>query len=737
MSTLERDAKNERKDNEPATTKSSAVSSSVSFNTNTIDNPSNDSTNERMDDNHTSATTTTLSNLGNGGSNPTHVNKRIMAKQHVQQAWRERRTRSQQSVPAQDPAAMPHTTTTTTTTSKNTSSTTRNRNTTSTAPPKFVPLCVTFQRTWDQFLKEWGHHGLYNNKKSASTATNKSVPKYVPSSQVAQNQNVKKHNVTQSTSSLSLNASSNTSSFSTTTPPPLPPFTASKPPRSSFPSVLHILQAKSLVQQVERFQERKQKSSTTAPSDSTTDQPNQDFLLSILPTGYDWDKAIGRMAQWRSRAFVLLDLALIIRTSVQWKQLSKSNTAGCPIVFCHNVSAANGTLEQQLILLRVLLQSNVALLTQKKTDLTLARQALQLVRASKGPTIHESRILDSATPSSKPDGYLRELVFPSTQSTLLPTEHEMVVEGPDEVHRIVQTLQRLVERRQQRTGNGTESMPMVKFLLRLRGSVDTWNGLVEETCQTIREVNMSIEGDSFTMSGISLDIGPHEQWATRQRVAKEMISVLEKHTNESASSSSNSNDVDKTILRRFRIDLTGFVEAFPVEWVDWWNTMSREPVVSKITIDCSRSLLPPASALCTRIIGRRQEMEKKVVNCDTSSERVQHLYIDDGCYGSLYQGLLDRNSTDGPGYRPLPLLPGKTTPISDNGTENSTNTVLSTVWGPTCDGLDRVCRDIRLPELHRDDWLVFPNIGSSSGMGTAFNGFNPPDTAYCVLDYFK
>ena len=165
--------------------------------------------------------------------------------------------------------------------------------------------------------------------------------------------------------------------------------------------------------------------------------------------------------------------------------------------------------------------------------------------------------------------------------------------------------------------------------------------------------------------------------------------------------------------------------------------MSREPVVSKITIDCSRSLLPPASALCTRIIGRRQEMEKKVVNCDTSSERVQHLYIDDGCYGSLYQGLLDRNSTDGPGYRPLPLLPGKTTPISDNGTENSTNTVLSTVWGPTCDGLDRVCRDIRLPELHRDDWLVFPNIGSSSGMGTAFNGFNPPDTAYCVLDYFK
>ena len=62
--------------------------------------------------------------------------------------------------------------------------------------------------------------------------------------------------------------------------------------------------------------------------------------------------------------------------------------------------------------------------------------------------------------------------------------------------------------------------------------------------------------------------------------------------------------------------------------------------------------------------------------------------------------------------------------------------VLSTVWGPTCDGLDRVCSDIPLPILERDDWLVFPNLRSAGGLTTAFNGFDPPDTAYCVLGYF-
>ena len=42
--------------------------------------------------------------------------------------------------------------------------------------------------------------------------------------------------------------------------------------------------------------------------------------LRVLPAGYDWNQAIQNMAHSRSRAFLLLDLASIVPTLVQWKE---------------------------------------------------------------------------------------------------------------------------------------------------------------------------------------------------------------------------------------------------------------------------------------------------------------------------------------------------------------------------------------------------------------------------------
>jgi diaminopimelate decarboxylase len=81
--------------------------------------------------------------------------------------------------------------------------------------------------------------------------------------------------------------------------------------------------------------------------------------------------------------------------------------------------------------------------------------------------------------------------------------------------------------------------------------------------------------------------------------------------------------------------------------------------------------------------------------------------------------------------------------LPPDDTNKSSNLVLSTVWGPTCDGLDKVCDKVLLPvDLKANrDWLVFSNLGCGGyagglGLGTAFNGFDPPDVAYCVLGYF-
>jgi ornithine decarboxylase len=49
----------------------------------------------------------------------------------------------------------------------------------------------------------------------------------------------------------------------------------------------------------------------------------------------------------------------------------------------------------------------------------------------------------------------------------------------------------------------------------------------------------------------------------------------------------------------------------------------------------------------------------------------------------------------------------------------------STLFGPTCDGLDTVLRDHPLPRLAPGAWLAFPRMGAYTVAGaSAFNGFD-------------
>jgi len=49
----------------------------------------------------------------------------------------------------------------------------------------------------------------------------------------------------------------------------------------------------------------------------------------------------------------------------------------------------------------------------------------------------------------------------------------------------------------------------------------------------------------------------------------------------------------------------------------------------------------------------------------------------------------------------------------------------STVFGPTCDGLDKVHDRVMMPELNVGDWLLFPNMGAyTASAGSNFNGFD-------------
>ncbi len=89
-------------------------------------------------------------------------------------------------------------------------------------------------------------------------------------------------------------------------------------------------------------------------------------------------------------------------------------------------------------------------------------------------------------------------------------------------------------------------------------------------------------------------------------------------------------------------------------------------------------------------------------------------WITDGLYGSMNCLLYD-HATLSP--RPLLLCSEETNVVHP-----------STVFGPTCDGLDTVLRDYELPEMDVGDWLLFPNMGAYTLCGASkFNGINAVD----------
>jgi len=93
-------------------------------------------------------------------------------------------------------------------------------------------------------------------------------------------------------------------------------------------------------------------------------------------------------------------------------------------------------------------------------------------------------------------------------------------------------------------------------------------------------------------------------------------------------------------------------------------------------------------------------------------------WITDGLYGSMNCLLYDHATV-----APRPLL------MSGNARTDATPvSSKSTVFGPTCDGLDTVLRDYELPELEVGDWLLFPNMGAYTLCGASkFNGINAVD----------
>ncbi|XP_062029597.1 ornithine decarboxylase-like [Rosa rugosa] len=130
-----------------------------------------------------------------------------------------------------------------------------------------------------------------------------------------------------------------------------------------------------------------------------------------------------------------------------------------------------------------------------------------------------------------------------------------------------------------------------------------------------------------------------------------------------------------------------------------------------------------AFTLVTNIIGKRVRGE------------VRQYWINEGFYGSMMRAdprtLLEScialkcmsNNSDGNEKNPVLMVCGKVT--------GGARTYISTVFGPTCDPVDKVLGGDQLPELEVNGWLVFQNMGAyTSACSNNFNGFGSSKITY-------
>jgi len=168
----------------------------------------------------------------------------------------------------------------------------------------------------------------------------------------------------------------------------------------------------------------------------------------------------------------------------------------------------------------------------------------------------------------------------------------------------------------------------------------------------------------------------------------------------------------------------------------------------RIIAEPGRYFASECVVLVTTVIGRRERTHEDPETGEHVS--LVDYYISDGVYGSFNNMFFDY-------YRPTPItmkqntsnpslatntpanVPPANVPVETIAAAGvpaaspSTEAHRATLFGPTCDSIDVVCKDIEIPDLEIGDHVYFFNMGAyTSAAASSFNGFNPPKPYYMV-----
>lgn len=146
----------------------------------------------------------------------------------------------------------------------------------------------------------------------------------------------------------------------------------------------------------------------------------------------------------------------------------------------------------------------------------------------------------------------------------------------------------------------------------------------------------------------------------------------------------------------------------------------------RIIAEPGRYFVTSAFTLATNIIAKRTVARDISINNSSSpdghhqqnvtgNDEPSHMYyINDGVYGSFNSLLYDHAKVEALHFE-----------------DKSAAEYTCSVWGPTCDGLDCILEETRLPELEVGDWMYFVDMGAyTMCAGSTFNGMPRPVCYY-------
>jgi diaminopimelate decarboxylase len=136
----------------------------------------------------------------------------------------------------------------------------------------------------------------------------------------------------------------------------------------------------------------------------------------------------------------------------------------------------------------------------------------------------------------------------------------------------------------------------------------------------------------------------------------------------------------------------------------------------RIVAEPGRFFCTSCYTLAVSIISRRERWAKpKEGEHHEEPQKEVLYYLSDGLYGSFNNIVFDHAKP-----QPVPI-------------KKDENTSRCSLFGPTCDSIDVICKDIDLPELEIGDWLYFLNMGAYTlASASSFNGFKPPNAKYLM-----